>query len=256
MAPNLFVVAQTLVTPRRWRKRSRHYHSFRTREHWDSPVPGTYSYVPDQGWFLVELDSPNETEYQLPRPVRYSRVLKRYLFQDEYITRKKFAQAKDTSGNTREVGFFQLDNKVAWVNCWDGEGVFIPGPYKLWCIDKETGQFRDMLKRDDPERQSRPDSSQNSINASQGTTTSSTSTRPQRSGAVSNGSSRRSSVQGRIPSMAPVLDLSTFNFSPSSSQPSTRQNSIRHYSECESCDTALTSPCVSRPGTLSDLGSK
>ncbi|KAF2762678.1 hypothetical protein EJ05DRAFT_481586 [Pseudovirgaria hyperparasitica] len=122
----------------------------RTVEHWDSPVPGTYEYVPGRGWSLIAIDQPAATLIK-PISVKYSRVLKRHLLIDDYNDRKRVAPIKDSKGRTKEVGFFRLDDGTAWVNFTDSNGDFIPGPYKLWIPDARTGKFRDMLKGDSPE---------------------------------------------------------------------------------------------------------
>lgn len=85
-----------------------------------------------------------------PLPVKYSKVLKRYLLATDYDNRKTQGRIQYPDGKYRSAGFFRLDDDIAWVQCWDDEGEFIPGPYKLWCIDRETKGFRHMLKGDDP----------------------------------------------------------------------------------------------------------
>lgn len=93
-----------------------------------------------------------------PLPVKYSKVLKRYLLATDYDIRKKHGRIQGTDGKYRTVGFFRLDDGIAWVQCWDEEGEFIPGPYKLWCIDRESKEYRHMLKGDDPAYVSRQNS--------------------------------------------------------------------------------------------------
>ena len=96
-------------------------------------------------------ESPKEYErLALPISAHWSRVLKRYMLEDDYTARKKYGTIQNERGRNIEVGFFRLDDGVAWVQCWDQEGTFIPGPYKLWCISQRTGLFRPMLKGDDP----------------------------------------------------------------------------------------------------------
>ncbi|KAF2706078.1 hypothetical protein K504DRAFT_460162 [Pleomassaria siparia CBS 279.74] len=182
MTPNLFVATQTLFQPHRWFKDRKSERSTRKTEHWNSPVPGNYEYIPGRGWYLIAKDSdapsspfvdtdtdtdttateggpvgaPSRTNPKdmvriaQPIAVRYSKVLKRYLLAPDYLTRKRYGQIEDARGKTIEVGFFQLDDKIAWVQCWDREGEFIPGPYKLWCIDASSSKFRHMLRKDDP----------------------------------------------------------------------------------------------------------
>ncbi|KAL0263581.1 hypothetical protein SLS55_002562 [Diplodia seriata] len=156
MAPNLLVATQTLFTPHKWftRKHSGSGKSVRRSEHWNDPQPGTYEYIPGRGWYLARPDatdgSPGE-RLEKPRPVKYSRVLRRYLFESEYQRRKLSGEITDSHGKVREAGFFLLDDGVAWVNCWNHKGEFVPGPYERWVIDERNEKFRKMLKGDDPE---------------------------------------------------------------------------------------------------------
>lgn len=48
--------------------------------------------------------------------------------------------------------FFQLDDGVAWVLCWDENGKFVHGPYRKWCLDKEMGCMRPMVRMDEAAR--------------------------------------------------------------------------------------------------------
>lgn len=174
MTPNLFVATQKVFQPHKWFKKQNEKPQRRT-EHWESPVPGAYEYIPGRGWYLVATykeqtddiaskdggpvgGSADEKQRETvpvpsPVPVRYSKVLKKYLLNPDYEARKKYGVIENSRGRMVQVGFFQLDEKVSWVNCWDEEGEFIPGPYKLWCIDARTERFRHMLRADDPEYQ-------------------------------------------------------------------------------------------------------
>ncbi|KAF2087828.1 hypothetical protein K490DRAFT_65108 [Saccharata proteae CBS 121410] len=158
MAPNLLVATQTLFAPQRWFSKRRSSKPVSKTEHWDDPTPGQYEYIPGRGWYLTRPDTeagePGE-RLDKPKHVLYSRVLRRYLFDTEYQRRKLSGDIKDANGKWKEVGFFQLDDGVAWVNCWDSHGEFIPGPYERWCIDDRTEKFRKMLKGDDPAWRSR-----------------------------------------------------------------------------------------------------
>lgn len=191
MSPNLFLATQKLFSPHKWfRQSNSQERSERRTEHWAEPTPGLYEYIPGRGWYLIaktkdaphdlpastenggpvqaSQDPPKEYE-KLSRPmsVHWSRVLKRYLLENDYKARKKYGAVSNGKGRDVEVGFFRLDDGVAWVQCWDQEGTFIPGPYKMWCISARTGQFRSMLKRDDPKLAgSRPSSLSNSRNPS------------------------------------------------------------------------------------------
>ncbi|KAF2111466.1 hypothetical protein BDV96DRAFT_499332 [Lophiotrema nucula] len=172
MTPNLFVATQTLFSPHKWFKSSgKAPRSTRKTEHWDSPIPGTYEYIPGRGWYLVATDkvssaplSPANEKFGIqvqevetikmtpPVAVKYSKVVKRYFLAPDYEMRKQHGKVLNPdTGKYIQAGFFQLDDGIAWVQCWDSHGQFIPGPYKLWCIDQFTGEFRHMLKGDDPE---------------------------------------------------------------------------------------------------------
>jgi hypothetical protein len=177
MTPNLFLVTQKVLSPHKWFRTPKTERSTRVTEYWSTPEPGQYEYIPGRGWFLVatlQSGSPNLVEFKtseghsttstvsaqrefvkLPRPipVHRSRVLGRYLLEADYKDRKRTVEIKDERGKRVQAGFFRLDNGVAWVHCWDENGIFIPGGdagYKLWCIDAATQQFRHMKKGDDP----------------------------------------------------------------------------------------------------------
>ncbi|PVI02407.1 hypothetical protein DM02DRAFT_493233, partial [Periconia macrospinosa] len=196
MTPNLFVATQTLFQPHKWFRQSKAEKSLRKTERWNEPVPGVYEYIPGRGWYLIEKDKLHATDkdandgpkdggpvlpigevgtikMQPPIAVRYSKVLKRYLLAPEYEARKRYGDIKNSRGTKLlHVGFFRLDDEISWVNCWDENGEFVPGPYRLWFFDTKTGQFRHMLRGDDPEYQrshpgSRVQSRQNSIDQGQ-----------------------------------------------------------------------------------------
>jgi hypothetical protein len=178
MTPNLLLATQTLFSPHKWFNRQKSERPTRKTEHWDSPVPGIYEYIPGRGWYLVATDKdapaqagengkgsgdrarPTSKESNgagvetirmtQPVQVKYSKVLKRYLLAPDYEMRKKYGDVQDFRGKWYTAGFFRLDDGIAWVECWDEDGEFIPGPYKLWCIDQQTGKFRHMLRGDDP----------------------------------------------------------------------------------------------------------
>ncbi|KAF1921577.1 hypothetical protein BDU57DRAFT_54147 [Ampelomyces quisqualis] len=180
MTPNLFLATQKVFQPHKWFRAPKTERPTRVTEYWASPEPGQYEYIPGRGWYFVaklkevpvpapftELRSleggpvlpaaaPRAREFEKlekPVPVHRSRVLGRYLLEDDYKSRKKTAQIQDERGKRVQAGFFQLDDGVAWVHCWDEDGIFIPGDkggYKLWCIDAATKDFRHMRKGDDP----------------------------------------------------------------------------------------------------------
>jgi hypothetical protein len=178
MTPNLFLATQKVFSPHKWFRTPKSDRPTRVTEYWITPEPGQYEYIPGRGWFLTATSkgelpdvvefksadgnptsstttsSPQEfTNLPKPIPVHRSRVLGRYLLDADYKDRKRTAQMTNERGKRVQVGFFRLDNGVAWVHCWDEHGGFISGGetgYKLWCIDATTGQFRHMKKGDDP----------------------------------------------------------------------------------------------------------
>ena len=236
MAPNLFVATQKVFQPHKWFKKPNEKPQRRT-EHWSSPVPGVYEYIPGRGWYLIatykeqgDSETPESTSkdggpvggasdeeretvaLSSPVPVRYSKVLKRYLLNPDYEARKKYGVIENSRGRMVQMGFFQLDEGTGWVNCWDEEGEFIPGPYKLWCIDARTERFRHMLRADDPEYQrSRSNSRANSR------TTSRANSFEREAG------SRRNSQESRSTQYRPGPG-STYD---GPSVPSTRANSVK-----------------------------
>ena len=177
MTPNLFLATQKVFQPHKWFRTTKSERPTRVTEYWATPAPGQYEYIPGRGWYLIaklkdlpadliELagsegdpvlpaSSPQRefVKLQKPIPVHRSRVLGRYLLEDDYKNRKRTTEIKNEQGKRVQAGFFRLDNGVAWVHCWDDDGIFIPGGktgYKLWCIDAATDQFRHMRKGDDP----------------------------------------------------------------------------------------------------------
>jgi hypothetical protein len=178
MTPNLFLATQKVFQPHKWfRGPKTSDRATRVTEFWLEPEPGHYEYIPGRGWFKIsdaKMASVKVTEGAVseatvqptnspqlqevvklakPIPVHRSRVLGRYLLEDDYKKRKVTTTIKNERGKPVTAGFFQLDNGVAWVQCWDEDGIFIPGGptgYKLWCIDASTKQFRHMRKGDDP----------------------------------------------------------------------------------------------------------
>ncbi len=179
MTPNLFLATQKAFSPHKWFKGSKNERPVRETEFWaEGPVPGLYEYIPGRGKYLVATlkDSPTSTknpqvtednlersadstfapEYiKLKRPIAitYSRAIKRWFLEPDFQLRKKQGIIKNDRGKNIAVGFFRTVDHggVAWVQCWDERGTFIPGPYQKWCIDSETQQFRHMRHRDDPE---------------------------------------------------------------------------------------------------------
>ncbi|KAH7384099.1 hypothetical protein DE146DRAFT_215067 [Phaeosphaeria sp. MPI-PUGE-AT-0046c] len=173
MTPNLFLATQKVFQPHKWFRAPKTERPTRVTEFWTLPEPGRYEYIPGRGWYMIaklkeassQINEPQNQEGELvqpqqfekldkPIPVHRSRVLGRYLLDDEYKRRKMTTQIKNEQGKRVQAGFFQLDNGIAWVHCWDENGTFIPGDksgYKLWCIDAATKEFRHMRKGDDPD---------------------------------------------------------------------------------------------------------
>lgn len=153
--PNLYLAAQKLIKPHQWFSPSSNSpKTGRAVEHRNNPVPGTYEHRPGRGWYLIATDDPSE-KLSTPVHVKYSRVLRRNLLEPDYDARKAHGKIRGKDGRVRDLGFFRLDDGIAWVNYLDEMGRFLPGPYKLWCIDKESHKFRPMLKGDDPAWQDR-----------------------------------------------------------------------------------------------------
>lgn len=175
MTPNLFLATQKVLSPHKWFRAPKTERATRRTEYWLQPVPGQYEYIPGRGWYLIatpkessieqvtitskHADSLPETNSEpkeftklaKPIPVHRSQILKRYLLEDEYKRRKSQGWITNESGKKVQVGFFQLDDGIAWVQCWDEDGAFIPrSEYKRWFLDPKTNAFRHLKKSDDP----------------------------------------------------------------------------------------------------------
>jgi hypothetical protein len=177
MTPNLLVATQKAFSPHKWFKSTKSERPTREIEERDTPVPGRYERIPGRGLYLtarledvpidaaksgaeggpvLQADSARKQQYvklDRPIPVTYSKYLKRYLLDTEFRSRKKRGTIRNERGKEVEVGFFQLDDGVTWVQCYDQEDTFTPADstgYKRWCIDAQTKQFRHMRKSDDP----------------------------------------------------------------------------------------------------------
>ena len=86
MSPNLFLCLRALFCPVYWFQRGERIRgSVYRREHWDSPVPGIYTFIPGQGWHLVSRDDDRDgtVKEKEPVPLMYCRVLHRYLLEDD-----------------------------------------------------------------------------------------------------------------------------------------------------------------------------
>ncbi|KAB8360822.1 hypothetical protein FH972_024556 [Carpinus fangiana] len=136
----------------------------------NSPVPGVYKCVKGSTWYLVATHDPStgkETKLAERRKVVYSKLLHRWMFADDVERRTVWGKMPQTVVTTRTatgtstvvqkasdkpVGFFQLGDGVTWINHLDADGVFITsGGHQRCClVDREKGEFRPMLKGDDP----------------------------------------------------------------------------------------------------------
>ena len=161
MTPNLLLATQKAFSPHKWFKTPKSERSVRQTAFWaEGPVPGLYEYIPGRGKYLIATLADASTDasqefihLEQPVPIVYSRAIRRWFLEPEYKLRKKHGMIKNERGKNVQVGFFRTDDHagIAWVQCWDEEGTFIPGPYQKWCIDAETKQFRHMRHRDDPD---------------------------------------------------------------------------------------------------------
>ncbi|KAL2829222.1 hypothetical protein BDW59DRAFT_159218 [Aspergillus cavernicola] len=146
MAPNLFLCLRTVFCPTYWFQRGQRIQgSIHREEHWDSPVPGIYKYIPSQGWHLVCRDG-NEYDEKVSVPVVYCRILHRYLFEDEVDDRCQWHTVTlQDGGKPEKLLFFLLDDGDTYVAGWDAKGKFIPGPYQRWYLDIETKTMQRVL---------------------------------------------------------------------------------------------------------------
>lgn len=143
MAPNLFLCLRAVFCPLYWFHRGERIHgSIHREEHWNSPVPGIYKYIPGRGWHLISRDG-SEDDEKLPVPLIYCRILHRYLFEDDMEDRCRWHMVSLEEGaKPARCMFFRLDDGYTWVAGWDAQGVFIPGPYPKWHLDSETNTMR------------------------------------------------------------------------------------------------------------------
>ena len=148
MSPNLFLCFRALFCPTYWFQRGERIHgSVYRKEHWDSPVPGIYTYIPGQGWHLVSRDDDDDdvVNEKEPVPLIYCRVLHRYLLEDDMEERCRWHSVKlEESARPVKRMFFRLDDGYTWVTGWDARGNFIPGPYEKWVLDDEKKTMRRM----------------------------------------------------------------------------------------------------------------
>ncbi|KAL5355801.1 hypothetical protein BJX96DRAFT_141882 [Aspergillus floccosus] len=146
MSPNLFLCLRTVLCPTYWFQRGERIHgSLQKEEHWESPVPGIYKYIPGRGWHLIYKDG-NEYEEKVPVPLVYCRILHRYMFEYEMEDRCRWHSVVLHEGaKPEQLLFFQLDDEDCWVAGWDRKGRFIPGPYQKWRFDPATNSMRRIL---------------------------------------------------------------------------------------------------------------
>ncbi|PYH90277.1 hypothetical protein BO71DRAFT_80986 [Aspergillus ellipticus CBS 707.79] len=146
MAPNLFLCLRKAFCPTYWFQRGERIQgSIHKEEHWDSPVPGIYKYIPGRGWHLVLKDG-NEHDEKMPIPLVYCRILHRYVFEHEMEERCRWhTVAIEEGAKPERFLFFLLDDKYTWVAGWDDKGKFIPGPYQKWHYDAEKRTMRREL---------------------------------------------------------------------------------------------------------------
>ncbi|KAL1994959.1 hypothetical protein VTN49DRAFT_1146 [Thermomyces lanuginosus] len=149
MAPNIFLILRNLFCPVYWCNKGYQIEGSIIRdEHWDSPVPGIYRYIPERGWHLIR---PDDTEKDLTEPeqVVYCRIVRRYLLASDMQRRCRYFSAVEREGERpKRRLFFRLDDCISWVIGWDERGRFMPGPYQKWCYDKESGVMRPMIGDD------------------------------------------------------------------------------------------------------------
>lgn len=145
MAPNLFLCLRTVFCPIYWFQRGdRIQGSIHKEEHWDTPVPGIYRYIPGHGWHLICRDG-EENDEKVPVPIVYCRILHRYLFEYEMNERCAWHWITPYEGAKPEkLRFFLLDDGYTWVAGWDAKGRFIPGPYQKWRFDSFTDKMRPL----------------------------------------------------------------------------------------------------------------
>jgi hypothetical protein len=143
MAPNLFLCLRTLCCPTYWFQHGDRVDSNANREqHWETPVPGTYKFLPGRGWHLIQRDG-CDFEEKAPAALVYCRILHRYMFESELEERCRWFSAPLHKGTKPEkLRFFLLDDGLHWVAGWDSKGRFIPGPYPKWWLDEDGETMR------------------------------------------------------------------------------------------------------------------
>lgn len=156
MSPNLFLAVKTVFQPQEWfkHKDACKHSDLSSIQHRNDPVPGIYKHMPGRGWFLVATKPSASgavgtiTNVSPPRPVLYSKVLKRFLFDSDFAARTRQARISGEPKWLGKSGFFRLDDGISWVNCWDHDGEFKKGPWQRYCWDADEEKFRPMLVGD------------------------------------------------------------------------------------------------------------
>ncbi|KAF1814998.1 hypothetical protein P152DRAFT_241825 [Eremomyces bilateralis CBS 781.70] len=188
MAPNLYLVTRALFNASEWFS-GRPGFGRRTIEHWNNPEPGLYVYEAGKGWQLLARDSDRGEELPCPKPVVLSLILRRYLFKEDYESRKKegviheddlpkmkrlnsattmnsessLFKRKNSETDSQNANikkyeraiFFRLDDEKSWVCAWDADGVAISGPYDQWVFDHRSQKFRQMENPSNPRTETR-----------------------------------------------------------------------------------------------------
>jgi len=102
MCPNLYLAIVSPVSTLKPRPKQQ-LKSSTSFEHWDTPVPGTYSHVPGRGWFLIHRDDEQQRQ-EKPEPVVYCRILHRYLLSSELEQRCQWHRVVVVGGGERQSG--------------------------------------------------------------------------------------------------------------------------------------------------------
>ncbi|KAJ6139118.1 hypothetical protein N7471_005604 [Penicillium samsonianum] len=100
MAPNLFLCARAIFCPTYWFQKGDRDSNLK-EQHWESPVPGTYKFLPGRGWHLVHRDG-CENDEKFPAALVYCRILHRYMFESELEERCRWFDAPLHRGAVRK----------------------------------------------------------------------------------------------------------------------------------------------------------
>jgi hypothetical protein len=164
MAPNIFICLRNALCPLYWAEKGNRVNGDVAKdEHWESPVPGTYRFIPERGWHLIHRDGAEGGKQEQPYvPVVYCRIVHRYLLASDMQQRCRYHKVELHRGEEpQRCLFFRLDDGFTWVIGWDSRGKFIPGPYRKWCYDKELMKMRRMTSYEDSSAATSPSTSRN-----------------------------------------------------------------------------------------------